>query len=86
MEKFPLTDSEAKMFEALQSLKFETDDQVLKNSNMMGNESYVEKMMGKLVIEQLKTKHQLPLNADQAKAIRGLMVREYMNEFYGRAA
>jgi hypothetical protein len=26
----------------------------------------------------------LPLDAEQAKAINGLMVKEYMNEFYGR--
>jgi type I restriction enzyme R subunit len=86
MEKNPLTDSETKLFEALQSLKQEVDAHILQNSKMMENESFVEKMMGKLVIEQLKTKHHLPLNADQAKTIRGLMVREYMNEFYGRAA
>ena len=86
MEKDPLTDSESKLFEALQSLKKEVDSQVLQNSKMMENESYVERMMVKLVIEQLKNKHHLPLNADQAKVINGLMVKEYMNEFYGRVA
>ena len=86
MEKDPLTDSESKLFEALQSLKKEVDAQVLQNSKMMENESYVERMMVKLVIEQLKNKHHLPLNADQAKVINGLMVKEYMNEFHGRVA
>jgi type I restriction enzyme R subunit len=86
MEKDPLTDSESKLFEALQSLKKEVDAQVLQNSNMMENESYVERMMGKMVIEQLKKKHHLPLNTEQAKVINGLMVKEYMNEFHGRVA
>ena len=86
MEKDPLTDSESKLFEALQSLKKEVDTQVLQNSKMMENESYVERMMVKMVIEQLKNKHHLPLNADQAKVINGLMVKEYMNEFHGRVA
>jgi type I restriction enzyme R subunit len=86
MEKDPLTDSESKLFEALQSLKKEVDAQILQNSKMMENESYVERMMAKMVIEQLKKKHNLPLDAEQAKAINGLMVKEYMNEFYGLVA
>jgi type I restriction enzyme, R subunit len=86
MEKDPLTDSESKLFEALQSLKKEVDAQIVQNSKMMENESYVERMMVKMVIEQLKNKHNLPLDAEQAKLINGLMVKEYMNEFYGRVA
>ena len=86
MEKDPLTDSESKLFEALQSLKKEVDTQILQNSKMMENESYVERMMAKMVIEQLKKKHNLPLDAEQAKVINGLMVKEYMNEFYGLVA
>ena len=86
MEKDPLTESESKLFEALQSLKQEVDAHVLQNSKMMENESYVERMMVKLVIEQLKNKHQLPLDAAQAKTINNLMVKEYMNEFHGRVA
>lgn len=86
MEKDPLTESESKLFEALQSLKHEVDTQILQNSNMLENESYVERMMIKMVVDQLKNKHNLPLNADQAKMINGLIVKEYMNEFYGRVA
>ena len=86
MEKDPLTDSESKLFEALQSLKKEVDAQILQNSKMMENESYVEKMMVRLVIDQLKNKHHLPLDAEQAKTINALMVKEYMNEFHGHAA
>jgi type I restriction enzyme R subunit len=86
MEKDPLTDSESKLFEALQSLKKEVDAHILQNSKMMENESYVERMMVKIVIEQLKNRHHLPLNAEQAKVINALMVKEYMNEFYGRVA
>jgi type I restriction enzyme R subunit len=86
MEKDPLTESESKLFEALQSLKQEVDSQILQNSKMLENESYVERMMIKMVVEQLKNKHQLPLDAEQAKMINGLMVKEYLNEFYGRVA
>ncbi len=86
MEKDPLTDSESKLFEALKSLKTEVDLQILQNSKMLENESFVEKMMIRLVIDQLKNKHNLPLDADTSKRINGMIVKEYMNEFYGRVA
>ena len=86
MEKDPLTISESKLFEALQSLKKEVDAQILQNSNMMENESFVEKMMLRLVISQLKNKHDLPLDANRSHAINHLIVNEYMNEYYGRVA
>jgi type I restriction enzyme R subunit len=86
MEKDPLTDSESKLFEALQSLKKEVDEKILKNSKMMEHESYVDRMIGKMIIDQLQKKHNIPLDANQAKVISGLMVKEYMNEFYGRVA
>jgi type I restriction enzyme R subunit len=86
MEKDPLTDSEAKLFEALQSLKQEVDTQILQNSSMLENESYVEKMILRLVIQQLKNKHLLPLDATNSKRINAMVVKEYLNEFYGRTA
>jgi type I restriction enzyme R subunit len=86
MEKDPLTDSESKLFEALQSLKKEVDEHVLQNANMLENESFVEKMMVRLVIDQLKNKHHLNLDSQTAKNINTLIVKEYMNEYYGRTA
>lgn len=84
MEKDPLTESESKLFDALQSLKQEVDAQILQNSKMLENESFVEKMMMRLVIDQLKNKHHLPLDVESSKRINGMIVKEYMNEFYGR--
>lgn len=86
MEKDPLTDSEAKLFEALQSLKQEVDNQIQLNAKMLENESFVEKMILRLVVQQLKNKHHLPLDANRSKLINAMVVKEYMNEFYGRTA
>jgi type I restriction enzyme R subunit len=86
MEKDPLTDSESKLFEALQALKKDVDAQVLQNSQMLDNESYVEKMMMKLVIKQLHTEHHLGLDPEKTKRINSLLVKEYMNEYHGRVA
>ncbi|MEO9477122.1 MAG: type I restriction endonuclease [Cyclobacteriaceae bacterium] len=86
MEKDPLTDSEMKLFEALSSLKEKADEQILNNSNMLDNESYVERMMMKLVVQELKTHHKLDLTLDNTKRINNLLVKEYLDEYYGRAA
>lgn len=86
MEKDPLTDSESKLFEALQGLKAIVDQQILQNANLLENESYVERMIIKYVVEQFKTKNNIPLDAANAKRVNAMIVKEYMNEFYGRVA
>jgi type I restriction enzyme R subunit len=86
MEKDPLTDSESKLFEALSGLKKEVDLQILQNSNVLDNESFVERMTMRLVIDQFKNKHHIPLDPDKTKRINALVVKEYMNEFHGRVA
>jgi type I restriction enzyme R subunit len=86
MEKNPLTDNESKLIEALQGLKREVDLQIVQNSKMLENESFVDRMMMRLVIDQFKNKNDIPLDAAAAKRINGMIVKEYMNEFYGRIA
>lgn len=86
MEKDPLTDSELKLFEALNSLKNEVDNQIIKNSKLLDNESFVERMTMRLVLEQLKNEHQIPLDMATSKRINAMIVREYMNEYNGRVA
>ena len=86
MEKDPLTDSESMLFEALKGLKIDVDNQIQQNAKMLENEKYVEKMVMRLVIDQFKTKQHIPLTAVATKRINGLIVKEYMNEYYGIAA
>ncbi len=86
MEKDPLTDRESKLFEALKSLKKEIDEQIRQNAHILENESFVEKMILRLVISELKNKHELPLDASRSQAINQIIVKEYMNEFHGRVA
>ncbi|MGC6432344.1 MAG: type I restriction endonuclease subunit R [Jejuia sp.] len=86
MEKDPLTDSESKLYEALSGLKKSIDEQVLKNTSLLDNEKYAEKMMIKIVFDELHKKHNLGLNAERTKQINGLIVKEYLNEYNGKAA
>lgn len=86
MEKDPLTDSESKLFEALSGLKGAVDAQIEQNSKMLENENFVEKMVLRLVIDQFKNKQHIAIDASTTKRINSLVVKEYMNEYYGRAA
>ena len=86
MEKDPLTNSESKLFEALSDLKKAIDEQVLKNTSLLDNEKYAEKMMIKIVFNELHKKHELELDAERTKQINGLIVKEYLNEYNGIAA
>jgi type I restriction enzyme R subunit len=86
MEKDPLTDSESKLFDALKGLKTEVDNQIQQNSKMLENENFVEKMVSRIVIDQFETKQHIHLTPVAAKRINGIIVKEYMNEYYGRAA
>lgn len=86
MEKGNLTSSESQLFEALSGLKAAADHQILQNAKILENESYVERMMVRLVIDQFKTKNKIPLDAEASNFINGLVVKEYINEFYGRRA
>ena len=86
MEKDPLTDKESKLFEALQGLKQAIDQQLEKSSKLLEQESYVERMMIRLVIEQFKNKHHLPIDSANAKRINAMVVKEYMDEYHGRVA
>lgn len=42
--------------------------------------------MTRLIIEQFQNKNMFSLNAESVKYINSLVVGEYINEFYGRAA
>lgn len=85
MEKDPLTDSEQKLFEVLSELKTEIDNHILQNSKILENESFVDKMISRLVIVEFK-KQNIPLNVDNSKRIINLVTKEYTNEYHGRTA
>jgi len=85
MEKDPLTDSEQKLFEVLSELKTEIDNHILQNSKILENESFVDKMISRLVIVEFKKKN-IPLNFDNSKRIINLVTKEYTNEYHGRTA
>ncbi|WP_237275810.1 type I restriction endonuclease subunit R [Tenacibaculum ovolyticum] len=83
LEKDPLTDNERKLFEALKGLKADVDNEILQNAKILENESYVKKMMMRLVINQFKNKQNISINATDVKRINNILVKEYINEYNG---
>jgi type I restriction enzyme, R subunit len=82
-ERKSVSDSERLIFEALQGVKQSADEQVLQNTQILNNESYFDRMMMPLVIDQFKNQQQINLNPEASKYINQLVVKEYMNEYNG---
>ncbi len=84
VEKGNISKREMLIFAALQAIKTEADQQVLKNHRMLNNEAYFEAMMEQLVIEQFEKQTKTELNTNSSEYINRLVVKEYLDEFYGR--
>jgi len=78
------TKSESQLMEALKGLKQMADLQILQNSKVLDNDAFVEKMLMRLVIHQF-TSHDIKLNPENTKFINNLVVKEYLNEYRGKA-
>ena len=81
-----LTKSITLLFELLNGLKKEVDLKIEQNTHILDNENYVNQMVTRLIIEEFKTKNNIPLTADIAKNINTILVKEYMSEYRGEAA
>lgn len=86
LEKKQPTANERKLFEALSAFKAEADARISQNARLLTNEAFAKAEMTRLIIEQFKTKHQLPLTAEQAHFINILVMKEYLAEFHGQPA
>ncbi|MCU8063021.1 DEAD/DEAH box helicase family protein [Shewanella sp. SM55] len=76
-----ISESERKIFAALAGVKIDADEQVLNNSQILGNEGYFERQMMPLVIARFMKEQQIKLDADASRYINHLVVVEYLKEF-----
>jgi type I restriction enzyme R subunit len=83
LEKREPTSNERKLFEALSAFKAEADSRISQNARILTNEAFAKAEMTRLIIEQLKNKHQLPLTAESTQFINTLVMNEYLAEFHG---
>jgi len=66
-------------------LKADVDSEIQQKAKVLENEGFVEKMMQRLVIKQFKAQ-QLKLTPAVTRRVNNLLVKEYLNEYQGRAA
>lgn len=83
LEKGETTDDERKLFEALSAFKTEADARISQNSRILTNEAFAKAEMTRIIIDQLKNKHHLPLTAESTQFINSLVMKEYLTEFHG---
>ena len=86
LEKGEPTDNERKLFEALSAFKAEADARISQNARILTNEAFAKVEMTRIIIEQLKNKHHLPLTAEITQFINTLVMKEYLAEFNGHHA
>lgn len=86
LEKGTLSLKEMQLYEALQSIKQATDDQLIRNSRIMENESYFDDFLLQLLVTELKDNRNMKMDFATAKSINSLIVNEYLNQFYGNRA
>jgi type I restriction enzyme R subunit len=76
-----VTPTERRLFDALMGVKAQADEQVLQNTQLLNNETYFERMMQPIVINEFYSRQQIKLTPDASRTINQLVVAEYMNEF-----
>jgi type I restriction enzyme R subunit len=85
LEKGNISKRESEICDTLMDIKYQADEKVLINTQMLNNEGYFEKLLMQMVIGSFG-KHQIELDPASAKYINTCLVKEYMNEYQGRHA
>lgn len=80
-EKNEISANERKIFEALNGVKHNTDEQILQNLQLLNNEGYFKQIIMPTVINQFMTQQQIKLNPATSRYINELVVKEYLKEF-----
>lgn len=82
-ENGTISESERKLFEALNLVKADADEKVWQNTSMLDNEDYFKKLMMSNIITRFQREQHITLNPEATHYINGLVVTEYLNEFNG---
>lgn len=83
MEKGDLNTTERKLCDALSAFKAQADAKILQNAQLLNNPAFTERELLRLVAQQFSPAHGFTLDAASLKAINGLLLKEYLDEFHG---
>jgi type I restriction enzyme R subunit len=74
------------IIEALQRVKDETDVTILNRSDTLQNEAYFGRVIAGLVVKEFDKENTVDIDLETAMFITDIIVKEYMDEYYGRTA
>ena len=82
LETGSIAKRESEICDTLMDIKKQVDEKVLINTQMLSNESYFERLMGGMVIDNF-SKNKINLDPKSTKYINNCLVKEYINEYQG---
>ncbi|WP_313367691.1 type I restriction endonuclease subunit R [Sphingobacterium mizutaii] len=84
VEKSTLNAKEAQLHRALMQVKGLVDETINNQKNIIDNEAYFQQYLMKVVIDEFKTKEQIPLDFATTQSINQLIVKEYVQQYQQR--
>jgi len=81
IEKGTLNTKEAQLHRALMQVKGLVDETINNQKNIIDNEAFFQQYLMKVVIDEFKTKEQIPLDFATTQSINQLIVREYVQQY-----
>lgn len=84
IEKGTLNAKEAQLHRALMQVKGLVDETINNQKNIIDNEAFFQQYLMKVVIDEFKTKEQIPLDFATTQSINQMIVREYVQQYQQR--
>ena len=84
LEKYPLSDKERALCEALNAFKTQADEKLSQNAQLLQNEDFAERELLRLAVAQFNTAHQFGFDATTMKDISKMVFKEYLDESKGK--
>jgi len=84
LEKYPLSDKERALCEALNAFKTQADEKLSQNAQLLQNEDFAERELLRLAVAQFNTTHHFGFDATTMKDISKMVFKEYLDESKGK--
>lgn len=84
VEKGTLNAKEAQLHRALMQVKGLVDETINNQKNIIDNEAFFQQYLMKVVIDEFKSKEQIPLDFATTQSINQLIVKEYVQQYQQR--
>lgn len=84
VEKGTLNTKEAQLHRALMQVKGQVDETINNQKNIIDNEAFFQQYLMKVVIDEFKTKEQIPLDFATTQSINQMIMKEYVQQYQQR--